>query len=68
MSAGVIRVGISGWTYGPWRGVFYPKGLRREEELGYAASPRPAHLARDNGAYALVSRTREDGAGPRCAR
>ena len=21
------RVGISGWTYAPWRGVFYPKGL-----------------------------------------
>jgi uncharacterized protein YecE (DUF72 family) len=38
MSGGVIRVGISGWTYAPWRGVFYPKGLRREEELGYAAS------------------------------
>jgi uncharacterized protein YecE (DUF72 family) len=38
VSAGVVRVGISGWTYAPWRGVFYPKGLRREEELGYAAS------------------------------
>jgi uncharacterized protein YecE (DUF72 family) len=38
VSGGVVRVGISGWTYAPWRGVFYPKGLRREEELGYAAS------------------------------
>lgn len=38
MTAGVIRVGISGWTYEPWRGVFYPKGLRREDELAYAAS------------------------------
>ncbi|HEY1413488.1 MAG TPA: DUF72 domain-containing protein [Rhodopila sp.] len=38
MSAGVIRVGISGWTYAPWRGVFYPKGLKHDEELGYAAS------------------------------
>lgn len=37
MSAGIIRVGISGWTYAPWRGVFYPKGLRREHELAYAA-------------------------------
>jgi uncharacterized protein YecE (DUF72 family) len=37
-SGGVVRVGISGWTYAPWRGVFYPKGLKREEELGYAAS------------------------------
>ena len=35
---GVIRVGISGWTYGPWRGVFYPKGLRREDELVYVAN------------------------------
>ncbi len=35
--AGIIRVGVSGWTYGPWRGVFYPKGLKREHELEYAA-------------------------------
>jgi uncharacterized protein YecE (DUF72 family) len=38
VSGGVIRVGISGWTYAPWRGLFYPKGLKREQELGYAAS------------------------------
>jgi uncharacterized protein YecE (DUF72 family) len=38
VSGGLVRVGISGWTYAPWRGVFYPKGLRREEELCYAAS------------------------------
>jgi uncharacterized protein YecE (DUF72 family) len=38
MSAGVIRVGISGWTYAPWRGVFYPKHVKREQELAYAAS------------------------------
>lgn len=38
VSLGIIRVGISGWTYAPWRGVFYPKGLRREHELGYAAA------------------------------
>lgn len=30
-------VGISGWTYPPWRGVFYPKGLPHRAELGYAA-------------------------------
>ena len=24
---GKIRVGIGGWTFEPWRGVFYPKGL-----------------------------------------
>jgi uncharacterized protein YecE (DUF72 family) len=38
VSGGVVRVGISGWTYDAWRGVFYPKGLKREEELCYAAS------------------------------
>jgi uncharacterized protein YecE (DUF72 family) len=34
---GTVRVGISGWTYAPWRGVFYPKGLRQAGELAYAA-------------------------------
>lgn len=32
------RVGISGWTYPPWRGVFYPRGLRQADELAHAAS------------------------------
>jgi uncharacterized protein YecE (DUF72 family) len=32
------RIGISGWVYPPWRGVFYPKGLRQADELPYAAS------------------------------
>ncbi|WP_022894171.1 DUF72 domain-containing protein [Agromyces subbeticus] len=31
------RVGMSGWLYPPWRGVFYPKGLRQADELAYAA-------------------------------
>src|SRR5688572_18095043 len=31
------RIGISGWTYGPWRGVFYPKDLPHKQELGYAS-------------------------------
>jgi uncharacterized protein YecE (DUF72 family) len=35
---GRIYVGIGGWTYEPWRGVFYPKGLPHSKELGYAAS------------------------------
>ena len=33
-----VRVGISGWTYPPWRSVFYPKGLAHKRELAYAAS------------------------------
>ena len=32
-----IRVGISGWTYAPWRGTFYPPGLPQRRELGYVA-------------------------------
>lgn len=38
MNSGTIRIGVSGWTYEPWRGVFYPRDLKREQELGYAAS------------------------------
>ena len=34
---GRIYVGIGGWTFAPWRGVFYPKGLPHAKELGYAA-------------------------------
>ena len=34
---GDIRIGISGWTYPPWRGVFYPKALKQKDELPYAA-------------------------------
>jgi uncharacterized protein YecE (DUF72 family) len=33
-----VHIGISGWTYAPWRGVFYPKGLTHKRELEYAAS------------------------------
>jgi uncharacterized protein YecE (DUF72 family) len=34
---GKIRVGIGGWTFEPWRGVFYPKGLPHARELEYAS-------------------------------
>jgi uncharacterized protein YecE (DUF72 family) len=37
-AVGRIRVGIGGWLYAPWRGVFYPKGLKQADELAYAAS------------------------------
>ena len=32
----MIRVGIGGWVYEPWRGVFYPKGLPHARELDFA--------------------------------
>jgi uncharacterized protein YecE (DUF72 family) len=35
---GRILIGIGGWTFAPWRGVFYPDGLPHTQELGYAAS------------------------------
>lgn len=34
---GDIRIGISGWTYPPWRGRFYPEGLAQARELEYAS-------------------------------
>jgi uncharacterized protein YecE (DUF72 family) len=34
---GAVRIGISGWTYAPWRGVFYPDGLRQKDELPFAS-------------------------------
>jgi len=44
-----IRVGVGGWTFEPWRGVFYPDGLAHRRELEYAA----AHLTalEINGTY-----------------
>ncbi len=37
-----IRIGLSGWTYAPWRGEFFPKGLPQKQELAYASSLFPA--------------------------
>ena len=32
-----VRIGISGFSYPPWRGVFYPPGLRQADELAFAS-------------------------------
>jgi len=37
-----IYIGISGWRYVPWRGVFYPKGLAQARELDYASRQLPS--------------------------
>lgn len=37
MAGGVVRTGIGGWTFEPWRGVFYPDGLKQADELHYAS-------------------------------
>jgi uncharacterized protein YecE (DUF72 family) len=34
----MVRIGISGWRYEPWRGVFYPEGLAQRRELEYCAT------------------------------
>jgi uncharacterized protein YecE (DUF72 family) len=41
MRHGDIRIGISGWRYKGWRGVFYPEGLRQKDELAFAAKAFP---------------------------
>jgi uncharacterized protein YecE (DUF72 family) len=33
----MIRVGIGGWVFKPWRGEFYPEGLPQARELDYAS-------------------------------
>ena len=76
----MIRVGISGWRYAPWRGDFYPKGLPQRRELEYAASQltsieingsfyslqRPSSYAkwRSRCPTTSCSRSRADGSSP----
>jgi uncharacterized protein YecE (DUF72 family) len=49
-----VRIGISGWRYARWRGVFYPKGLRQADELAFAAT-RFATLEINGTFYSLQS-------------
>lgn len=46
------RVGISGWTYPPWRGAFYPRGLPHRRELEWA-SRRLGSIEINGSFYAL---------------
>ena len=36
-NGGQVRVGIGGWSFEPWRGVFYPKDVSQKRELEYAS-------------------------------
>jgi uncharacterized protein YecE (DUF72 family) len=38
---GVVRIGISGWRYAPWRGTFYPQDLVQKNELAFASRALP---------------------------
>ena len=33
-----IRAGVGGWSFAPWRGLFYPRGLPQKNELAYMSS------------------------------
>jgi uncharacterized protein YecE (DUF72 family) len=37
----MIRIGISGWRYDPWRGVFYPEGMPQRRELEFCGRHFP---------------------------
>jgi uncharacterized protein YecE (DUF72 family) len=49
-----VRIGISGWTYAPWRSVFFPKTLPQNQELGYAA--RQVRSIEINGTFYSLQR------------
>lgn len=51
---GIVRVGISGWRYEPWRGVFYPADLRQRDELAYAS--RKMSTIEINGSFYSLQR------------
>src|SRR6476659_3982840 len=52
--AGTIGIGISGWRYAPWRGVFYPPGLPQARELEYAS--RRLDSVEINGSFYALQR------------
>lgn len=51
---GALRIGISGWTYAPWRGDFFPRGLPQNRELAYAS--REVNSIEINGTFYSLQR------------
>jgi uncharacterized protein YecE (DUF72 family) len=49
-----LRIGISGWTYSPWRGTFYPRDLTQKRELAYAS--RELNSIEINGSFYSLQR------------
>ncbi|MDB5318461.1 MAG: hypothetical protein JWN40_92 [Phycisphaerales bacterium] len=49
-----LRIGISGWTYTPWRGTFYPPDLTQKRELAYAS--RELNSIEINGSFYSLQR------------
>jgi len=52
--AGALRIGISGWRYEPWRGVFYPPRLPQRRELEFAS--RSVDSIEINGSFYSLQR------------
>lgn len=50
----LVRIGISGWRYAPWRGVFYPKDLTQKRELEHAS--RQVNTIEINGSFYSLQR------------
>jgi uncharacterized protein YecE (DUF72 family) len=54
-ATGRLRIGISGWTYPPWRGgTFYPEGWAQKRELEYAS--RQVNSIEINGTFYSLQR------------
>lgn len=53
-ASGQIRIGISGWRYPPWRGVFFPEDLPQRRELEYAS--RQLRSIEINGSFYSLQR------------
>jgi uncharacterized protein YecE (DUF72 family) len=51
---GPVHIGISGWRYAPWRGVFYPAELAQRRELEYAS--RQLNSIELNGSFYSLQR------------
>jgi uncharacterized protein YecE (DUF72 family) len=49
-----VRIGISGWTYAPWRGTFFPGDLVQRKELEYAS--RRVRTIEINGTFYSLQR------------
>ena len=56
-----MRIGISGWRYAPWRGVFYPKGLGRR--TSWSTPPAASSSIEINGSFYSLQRPAATGAG-----
>jgi len=49
-----VRIGISGWNYAGWRGIFYPKNLPNHRELEFAS--RVLNSIEINGSFYSLQR------------